>query len=861
MAFNPFHAFRKHQKVLLACITLVAMFSFILCSGLASKSDVVFEFFANLFGGKVRYPPVTTLYGRSVNTAEVAALHRQRQLAQEALGAAYGLAGAELQKKLKDKLGDLKETSPEAQKEIRDLQMQQQQLQDLLLWREIMMFQDMGKLDNLLDFMVWRQQAEKLGVVLTPEALNEALKRLTLNTVDVPKLYQAMRDNRNYGTLKLEELQHALGEEFQVQIAQAALLGYEPGVRQSLVEVPAPVTPYEFRNRYIHLRTGLDVALVPVPVKPNEEKTLSEQDQREMRALYNLYKDREPAPDQSTPGFKVPRKLRVEWVAARPDDPYFQKVAAEWRKALYDVQRGPGGFVPTPAGGSLGPVLSQALFNSAFNARELVAYNDLKGWNSPYKLPSWTEPGYAAGIYTTRPRVENAAGLVGQLVSAGVNPGLPLDGIAALGNYQFRIIHRNRDDKDFEAFVSRSVKEKEPQETLVQAGVLVSLLGGHLAPLGAAAAAMDPSQSDRYLPMNLLREQAAKAADLSLSKDVMVGTLTEFRKNLDERRGTPAKARAWLDGDKSAEGAIKKNGLRHELMGGKPEDRYALAKDKTLAPLLEAWRREQRLPDTKQEDFAKLFFGPEPALYRPASLPPVERDADRDLAWKNAEEVFLYWTVEDEKAYVPTYEEAKAQVEAAWKLQKARPASRKEAEQLLAKLQGTDGDLRRIRDVAAQARTEVIRLPGEVSRQVAGKSSPNPMAPKSYESYKFPDAPDGPTYPRTSEWLDKILAMKKKGDAVLLVNEPETVFYLAVALDNPDVPSEATIARAYGTTPFGDPLYAKMVQDRQKEHREQAIKELRVASGAPLTAEQDYKVPDDVRKQFAGKGGGGEVGE
>jgi hypothetical protein len=857
MAFNPFHAFRKHQKVLLACITLVAMFSFILCSGLASRSDVVFEFFANLFGGRARYPQVTTLYGKTVNTAEVAALHRQRQLAQEALGAAYSLAGAELQKKLRDKLGDLKENSADAQKEFAAIQQQQQQLQDLLLWREIMMFQDMGKLDNLLDFMVWRQQAEKLGIVLTPDALNEALRKMTLGTVDVAKLYQAMRDNRSYGTLKQDELQHALAEEFQVQIAQAALLGYEPGQRLSVVQVPAPVTPYEFRNRYIHQRTGLNVALVPVPVKPNEEKKLSEQDQREMRALYNLYKDREPAPDQSTPGFKVPRKVRVEWVAARPDDPYYQKAAPEWRKALHDVQRGPGGFVPTPAGGSLGAVLAQPLFNSAFNARELVAYNDLKGWNSPYKLPSWAEPGYAAGLYTTRPRVENVAAAVGQFVTAGTNPGLPLNNIAALAGYQAAVIDQNRKDKDFEAFVTRSAEEKKRQEGLVQAGTVLTMLGGNPVVLGAVVAASE-SQPERYLPLNLLREQAAKAADMTLAKDVMVGTLTEFRKNLDDHRSTSAKAREWLDGDK---GAIKKNELRHGIMEGKPVDRYAVAKDKALAPLLEAWRRDHRPPqETKPDDFAKLFFGPETALYRPASLPPAEKEADREMAWKNAEEVFLFWTVEDEKAYVPAYEEAKVQVEAAWKLQKARPLTRKEAEQLLTKLQGADGDLRKIRDLAAEARTEVIRLPGEVTRQVPGNPHPEAMAGKRYESYKFPEPPDGPTYPRTSEWLDKILAMKKKGDAVLLANEPETVFYIAVALDNPDVPSEATIARAYGTTPFGDPLYAEMVAEQQKAHREQAIKELRVASGAPLTEEQDYKVPDDVRKQFAGKGGG-EAGE
>jgi hypothetical protein len=882
MAFNPFHAFRKHQKVLLAGITLVAMFSFILCSGLASRSDAVFDFFVNLFGGtgRNRTPPVTKLYGKTVNTAEVGELLRERRLAQDALGRANALARQEISLKLQ-KLGEIKETDADAKREQADLYQQVQQLSPPqapypqfpqfsmppgpLFWRTFAPFQDMDKLDNLLDFMVWRHQAEKLGIDLTSETINKALKELTLGYADLQKVYQAMRaDPRAYGggNAKQEEIEHALAEEFRVRIVQAAVLGYEPvqpdnpnanpfGPRPAkpLVQVPAPVTPYEFRNRYLHLRTGIDVALVPVPVKPNEEKKFSEQDQLEMRAMYNLYKDREPAPDQSTPGFKVPRKLAVEWVEARPNDPYYQKIAPQLRTALDAVQRG-AGFVPPAGGGSLGAVLGPTLFPSFFNSRELAAYNELKTWNSPYKLPSWTEAGYVAGLYTTRPRVEDAAALAGRLVSAG--PGLPLDSIAALGSYQATIRARNQKDKDFEAFVTRSVKDKQRQETLIQAGVALAAVGGNPAPLVAAAALEESAQPERYLPMNLLREQVAKAADLSLSKDVMVGSLTEFKKGLDTNRGTAAKAKDYLNGDKSKEGAIQKYALRHGIMD-RPVDRYEIAKVKALEPLLEAYRREARLEDAKAENFSKLFFGPDVALYRPGSVPGEQR-------WHDAEEVFLFWTVQDEKAYVPTYEQAKAAVEKAWELQKARPATRKEADELLAKLEKADGDLRRIRDVAAQARTDVITLPGYVFRQVPATKTPAaPMAAQTFEGYKFPDTF---SYPRTSEWLDKILGMKKKGDAVLLVNQPETVFYVAVALHDPEVPGDAKIAQAYGGGLFStDPLLAEMIQERQKEHREQAMKELRVAAGAPLDAQHNYEVPEDVRKQFAGRNSSGDTGE
>ena len=40
MSFHPFRYFRKHQKTLLACVTIMAMFTFVLCSGLGGYGDL-----------------------------------------------------------------------------------------------------------------------------------------------------------------------------------------------------------------------------------------------------------------------------------------------------------------------------------------------------------------------------------------------------------------------------------------------------------------------------------------------------------------------------------------------------------------------------------------------------------------------------------------------------------------------------------------------------------------------------------------------------------------------------------------------------------------------------------------------------
>src|ERR1700722_1989635 len=68
MAFNPFHSFRKHQKVIFAVLTILCMFVFVLQFG---RGDV-FERVAGWFGGgKMRGEYVATLNNSKVYTGEL----------------------------------------------------------------------------------------------------------------------------------------------------------------------------------------------------------------------------------------------------------------------------------------------------------------------------------------------------------------------------------------------------------------------------------------------------------------------------------------------------------------------------------------------------------------------------------------------------------------------------------------------------------------------------------------------------------------------------------------------------------------------------------------------------------------------
>src|SRR5438094_10087817 len=81
MAFNPFRRFRKHQKIIIAGITILCMVTFVMC-GSMGKGDF-FETIAHTFTGRSRGEVVATMYGKDITAKEVRELRAQRGLASQ----------------------------------------------------------------------------------------------------------------------------------------------------------------------------------------------------------------------------------------------------------------------------------------------------------------------------------------------------------------------------------------------------------------------------------------------------------------------------------------------------------------------------------------------------------------------------------------------------------------------------------------------------------------------------------------------------------------------------------------------------------------------------------------------------------
>src|SRR5262249_40981782 len=78
MAFNPFTSFRKHQKFWMAMMTLMAMVTFVLCTGVGGDLS---ERFINYFRGPGG-PAIAKIDGRDIYQKELEDLKQQRQLAE-----------------------------------------------------------------------------------------------------------------------------------------------------------------------------------------------------------------------------------------------------------------------------------------------------------------------------------------------------------------------------------------------------------------------------------------------------------------------------------------------------------------------------------------------------------------------------------------------------------------------------------------------------------------------------------------------------------------------------------------------------------------------------------------------------------
>jgi hypothetical protein len=874
MAFNPFHAFRKHQKVFFAVLTIVCMFVFILSFG---PGDIK-SWFAG--AGQGRGDKVVALYGRDLYTNDLTAISKSRQLANEFIFAALSAAQTEASKDVQDYKPEKPDAADETFQRLSEgrsdlfqarspeelMQKARQHLTELdalrrlsapadnarrnraiddltLLYKysvfSIMMrsptpfyFGGGVKTEDLLDFEIWKHQADKLGVVLTKADTRRALAHEAANH-DLPndpgaswaaepafKEWFSGRARQNGAPVPEDILVKAVQDEFRVMIAKELLAGRAagvPGIAEVEHSAPDLVTPYDFWKFYAKNRTTIKVAVLPIPVESFLDKVPSQpSSEQTLKELFAEYKAVEPNPESSTPGFKDPHRIKIEYVVANPESEYYKArgLAAVLDPVLFYATSSLGAHL---AGGGVAP---QAVLAGVADKDELASeYNYYLGSGSDWVAPTGKIQPYDLHDQTYN-RPEVIASAVGQVFGAALGGGSPVP--AATGTLET-------------VFTRESVDRARILASTFLEGAAWSMTSSPFAGFALQAPfvpAMPPASVAMKHLFESRQQQVLKDAPQFFpgqpsTPGVVSRDLQEFTDELAKIKNKPdAEIQAYIQ--KTA----KERGWEVNSKAGL-DDIYSIEDDPALRDVKFAielfLRRQNRDPRQEVPPFAKVVFDNFPAgKYIPSK--PLPDGIDKYMA---------FWRSEDERARELGYDEARPRVLAAWRSLEARKLALRKADQINEELsqEMTSGKMtpaEAIKYFRDQKLGEVFEL-ADVARLIPSPTV-NPGVSAAYYPYVIP-ATKIPYAP--SDLLDQFMALEKPGQTLVFQDLPEKHWYVAVLEERPvlsfdDRNKDKGFIDIYAdaSNPQKDQFWRQYFQgQRQKEFEAKLMRQLREEAG------------------------------
>ncbi|MGF1578546.1 MAG: hypothetical protein ACFCD0_04200 [Gemmataceae bacterium] len=400
MAFNPFSVFHKYRKFWMAAILLMTMVTFVLCAGDVQSIVGSIAGTINPYKGDkvavVNTPnPQWYHWSRTqgVYSRDIGALKEQRNLADLFMKAATEIAldraNTHVQN-LKGEMRDKKNKTKENQRELTTAVTIRSLLNERL--KPERYFDTGVKLEELVDFMLWRDEARKLNINLTEERVKFEIQ-WNMYRREYFGGYQedfgkAVYRVQNQASAKATpaKVMEALKQEFEVQIAKLALMGvrplmYNPNAAPHVMDLRSVLTPEQLFTQYKKDRTSFDVALLPVDVD-KFVKDVREPTEAELEKFFKKYQKKIEDPTSDTPGFTTPEKIKIQYLVADANSPYYEKVT----DAFVALQRhpvglraiAPGGFGGFAAVVASSPAWETWVFNQYQTQREqMIRYYSL----------------------------------------------------------------------------------------------------------------------------------------------------------------------------------------------------------------------------------------------------------------------------------------------------------------------------------------------------------------------------------------------------------------------------------------------------------------------------------------------------
>ena len=296
---SPFALFRKHQKILIAVLGLMAMFAFVILP----------EAMKNLDSGDSRDPLVvrTSEYG-NLHQSELRFLLWQRRTVLTFLAQALQLAYD-------------RPISPEAVESVIGPPTEQ----------------------SMLDTWLLARRAEELGMVVNDGMINEYIKEQTLDRVTSKQIKNILKSRKIsqralFDALRIELLARQLQRTFVVSM-QGAPPPQQVDIVTAMSYMPfAAAPPAQRWDYYRRLNSRAMVEVVPVPVAAFAGEKIAEPDEAELLDFFDRYKENDYDPASPEPGFHQPHKIAIEYFKAEyakfinPDELIEQRQPAPKKK-------------------------------------------------------------------------------------------------------------------------------------------------------------------------------------------------------------------------------------------------------------------------------------------------------------------------------------------------------------------------------------------------------------------------------------------------------------------------------------------------------------------------------------------------
>ncbi|MBI3411136.1 MAG: hypothetical protein HY040_22605 [Planctomycetes bacterium] len=650
----------------MALLTLLAMVTFVLCQGIGGDlGDRIMFLFRGHSGQHL-----ATAGGVKLYESDLRELKIHRNIANDAFRKCGEAALHIIKARLKE-LGGAKvedERNDDRKRDLTQLGRIQFELEQRMQKRWF--FGSGVKLEELVDFKLWLQQADRLGIDLRVEDVLAMVGRefFVLPPNERRGAFLAARTPNTNETTVI----NAVRDEFRVRIAQLTVMkaqiedqqrsNQEDVMRKfsSRVDYRIVPTPAEVWEFYLNNAAPVDLLIVPVEVQAFAQNVAAPNDV-ELKPYFEQYQKKAFDPSLETPGFQIPAKIKVEWVGADPDSPLYRQKA---KTALLAEAASPCGWnvlespLATAAAYAFGEMALKKELKDVYDFR--IQNVTRKNFSPPripgLEIPTRSElfptpydiaPQFSGDVYPSllayfAPKYsEGAAGWVGALSQGG--PGVLTSPWSYLAHAQ---VHHARE-------IASGLQEEARIRTPLHATLVASAAGSPF--LSAAQVrsladdiygwsaegleslnARELRKHFQYLPLAVVEDEMQKILERRLAEKWVNENMTKLRTELEKPKVLGSRSGV----DRILKEYVDKLGLEHKGTEGF-HTRYDIAKAKELEPLRKAYEKtydqinlfegRKLTPEQilKEDEFAKLFFDASEAFsaagapYKARTWPPT----------------------------------------------------------------------------------------------------------------------------------------------------------------------------------------------------------------------------------------------